>query len=60
MPEMSEAKRQYWRRWSNRVLIIMLGLSLGLGARWIKQTWQGKSVAEPQNGAVEKPASGEK
>lgn len=60
MPEMSEANRQYWRRWSNRVLIIMLGLSLGLGARWVKQAWQGKSVAAPQNGAPEKPESREK
>lgn len=55
MPEMSEAKRQYWRRWSNRVLIIVLGLSLGLGARWIKQAWRASTGAPPANGTPETP-----
>ena len=47
MAETSEEKRQYWQRWSNRVLIIVIGLSLGLAARWIKQAWRAQPVVSP-------------
>ncbi len=44
---MSEAKRQRWIRWKDRLRIIALGLTLGLAARWIISLWPAPAVPAP-------------
>lgn len=45
-----------WAGWADRVTIVALGLTIGLCAKWIKQTWQGSQSA-PLDSAPEVPGS---
>ena len=40
MTDPTEQRRSYWSAWSGRIAIVALGLTLGTGARWIRQTWE--------------------
>ena len=40
MTEPIDHRGSYWSGWSGRVAIVALGLTLGLGAKWIRQTWE--------------------
>lgn len=39
MPDPTRADRSRTATWLLRAKIIALGLSIGIGARWIKSTW---------------------
>ena len=56
MPEPEPAKRTRAAKWSQRIIIIALGLSLGLAAKWIKETWQARIEKDaPAVGGSEQP-----
>jgi hypothetical protein len=47
MPEPTPAARSRSATWLLRMKIVALGLSLGIGARWIKSTWEAFHQPQP-------------